>query len=301
MCLRIGYFADGPWAHRAFEKIIDDSSLNIEFICVRYSKRDPVLISYGKHYGIPVICESDINSEYFIKRMKRYNVDLFVSMSFNQIFKEEMINLPRLKTINCHAGKLPFYRGRNILNWVLINDEKEFGITVHYVDLGIDTGDIILQREYPITEYDTYATLLERAYVECAEVLYDAIKLLQEGKVKVIKQDSIDRVGLYCGMRTEGDEVLEWNQSSRDIFNFVRAICIPGPQALCFLKGKPLQINKVSLIEGAHEYKGICGQIIGKTSRGFYVKTADTMVEVLEYTYDGKILVGDRLQWRKSK
>jgi methionyl-tRNA formyltransferase len=65
-------------------------------------------------------------------------------MSFNQIFKSEIINLPRLKTINCHAGKLPFYRSRNILNWVLINDEKEFGITVHYVDEGIDTGDIIL-------------------------------------------------------------------------------------------------------------------------------------------------------------
>ncbi|MDR1522244.1 MAG: hypothetical protein LBS28_05280 [Streptococcaceae bacterium] len=85
-----------------------------------------------------------MNSKEVINLLKKYNADLFISMSFNQIFKSEIINLPRLKTINCHAGKLPFYRSRNILNWVLINDEKEFGITVHYVDEGIDTGDIIL-------------------------------------------------------------------------------------------------------------------------------------------------------------
>ena len=73
-------------------------------------------------------------------------------MSFNQIFRKDIINLTPIGIINCHAGKLPFYRGRNILNWVLINDEKEFGITVHFVDEGIDTGDIILQKTFPITD-----------------------------------------------------------------------------------------------------------------------------------------------------
>ena len=63
-------------------------------------------------------------------------------MSFNQIFDKELINIPPLGTINCHASKLPFYIGRINLNWILINDEKEFGITLHYVD----TGDIILQK-----------------------------------------------------------------------------------------------------------------------------------------------------------
>jgi methionyl-tRNA formyltransferase len=98
-------------------------------------------------------------------------------MSFNQIFREEIMNMPPLKTINCHAGQLPFYRGRNILNWALINDEKCFGITVHYVDSGIDTGDIILQRTYPINDADNYKSLLEVAYTECANILYDAIKI----------------------------------------------------------------------------------------------------------------------------
>jgi len=141
--ITIGYFADGPWAHRAFKKLIEDETIEIAFICVRYDTKDLILQNLGQTYDIDVLSAPNVNAPAFIALLRQYNADLFVSMSFNQIFKHEIIHLPSMKTINCHAGKLPFYRGRNILNWVLINDEKEFGITVHYVDEGIDTGDII--------------------------------------------------------------------------------------------------------------------------------------------------------------
>jgi methionyl-tRNA formyltransferase len=176
-------------------------------------------------------------------------------MSFNQIFKTEIINLPKYNTINCHAGKLPFYRGRNILNWVLINDEKEFGITVHFVDEGIDTGDIILQRDYQITDNDNYSTLLERSYIECSNILYDAIILFKNGNIEVKKQIDINHIGFYCSQRKVGDEILNWNQSSREIFNFVRAICKPAPMARSIINGKEMIINKIQLIKNAPEYK----------------------------------------------
>lgn len=293
--MKIGYFADGPWGHKAFEKIISDSSLKIEFVTVRYDKKDAILIQMAKENNIPIELSSNINSAEFLEKMKRYNVDLFVSMSFNQIFRTEMINLPKYKSINCHAGKLPYYRGRNILNWALINDEKEFGITVHYFDEGIDTGDIILQETYPITDEDNYATLLERAYDGCADVLYRAIKLIQKNEVRRIKQSDIDPIGMYCGMRKAGDEIIDWNQSSRDLYNFIRALCIPGPQATSWIEGKKIGINRARLIPGAHAYKNIPGQVIGKTKNGFVVKTGDTIIEIVEYSYDGKIKIGDRL------
>lgn len=293
--MRIGYFGDGPWAHQAFEKIVRDNSIEIAFVMVRFDKQDAVLINLAKENNIPIeLCEN-INSDEFINKVKRYQVDLFVSMSFNQIFKKRTIELPPMGTINCHAGKLPFYRGRNILNWALINDEKEFGITVHYMDTGIDTGDIILQRTYPITDEDNYGTLLERAYAGCAEVLYEALKMIQSGDVKVIKQADIDPVGMYCGMRQEGDEVINWNQTSRDIFNFIRAICKPGPQAISWIRGKRITINRARMVAHAHSYKNIPGQVIGKTADGFLIKTSDTMLEVIEYSYEGKIRIGDRL------
>lgn len=294
--MKIGYFADGPWAHKAFHKIISDDSIQIVFIMVRYDKQDPVLIDLADKNKIPVELCKNINSEDFMERVKEYQADLFVSMSFNQIFKKEMINLPKYGTINCHAGKLPFYRGRNILNWALINDEKEFGITVHYLDEGIDTGDIILQEIYPITDDDNYGTLLAKAYDGCADVLYRGIKMIQGGEVKPVKQTDIDPVGMYFGIRQPGDEIIDWNRTSREIFNFIRALSLPGPQAISWINGKKISINKSKMVPGAHKYINTTGQVIGKTKEGFLVKTGDTILEIVEYSYDGKIRMGDRLK-----
>ena len=294
--IKIGYFADGPWAHNAFQKMINDDSISIEFICVRYDTEDLTLYNYAKQYEIAYLKHKNINSKDFRSSVASYNCDLFVSMSFNQIFKTKIINIPPLKSINCHAGLLPFYRGRNILNWVLINDEKEFGITVHYIDKGIDTGDIIFQKKYTITDDDNYKTLLNRAYVGCAETLYHAVKLIQRDEVVVTRQAEIHPVGFYCSMRKEGDEFLNINMRSREIFNFVRSICKPGPMARILLNGKEMKLNKVEMIANAPVYKGISGAVLGKDKDGFIMKTGDSSIKVLEYEYEGVVKVGDRFQ-----
>ena len=108
-----------------------------------------------------------------------------------QILKAPIIKfrfLFPMKTINCHAGALPFYRGRNILKWTLINDEKSLGVTLYYMDEGIDTGDIILQSHCEINDNDNYATLFETAYKKCAEVLYQALKMLQRCEIEAISK-----------------------------------------------------------------------------------------------------------------
>ena len=292
--IRIGYFADGPWSHRAFEKLIKDETIEFAFIVPRSDTTDDTLLNYAKKYHIDYLHKVKINSKDFIEKAASYNCDLFVSMSFNQIFRKTIINLPPLKTINCHAGKLPFYRGRNILNWVLINDESEFGITVHYIDEGIDTGDIILQECHPITDQDDYKSLLDKAFVACSDILYRAIKKLQKGDFEVTVQSDIHPVGFYCGRRGEGDENLTWNQSSRDVFNFVRSICKPGPVARAMIKGKEMKINKVNLIKDAPTYKSTIGQIVGKSETGLIVKTLDSTVEITEYEYPDELKIGDR-------
>lgn len=296
MQLNIGYFADGPWSHLAFEKLIIDEHISISFICVRFDTKDETLKNYCDKYNIKYLKHENINSKDFINQISGFNCDLFVSMSFNQIFKTEIINLPKLKTINCHAGKLPFYRGRNILNWALINDEKEFGITVHYIDEGIDTGDIVLQRTYPIGDDDNYSTLLQVSYEECASILYDAIVLFKEEMVKPVKQNDINPIGFYCTQRQVGDEILNWNQTSREIFNFVRAICKPGPLARAFINGEEMKINKVEYIDNAPEYKCIVGAVIQKYESSFLVKTSNSFIKVTEFEYDGKFRVGDRFE-----
>ncbi|NAY91647.1 methionyl-tRNA formyltransferase [Muricauda sp. JGD-17] len=297
--LKIGYFADGPWSHQAFENMQASGLVEFAFITPRYDTKDTRLKEYAQKHGIDYILTPNVNSSDYLVKVSSYNCDLFVSMSFNQIFRKNVIDIPKYKTINCHAGKLPFYRGRNILNWALINDEKEFGITVHYVDEGIDTGDIILQRTYPITEEDNYKSLLEVAYVECAKILLEAVLMFQQGPVKGVDQKTIHPVGMYCGMRGIGDELIDWNQSSREIFNFVRAICRPGPMAISYLDGNEIKINQVRTIAEAPVYKGKPGQILCKTKEGsFLVKTKDSFVELLEY--EGKLRVGKMLKSKES-
>jgi methionyl-tRNA formyltransferase len=294
--IRIGYFADGPWSHEALKRLLLDDTLQVVFVCARNDSPDPILKDKARENGLDFITHPKINSDEFLGRMIKYDCDLFVSMSFNQIFRTALINLPTLKTINCHAGKLPFYRGRNILNWALINDEKEFGITVHYVDEGIDTGDIILQRCYSISDEDNYATLLERAYEGCATNLYEAIKIVQDGNVKVILQKDINQLGTYCIARKEGDERLDWNQNSRDIFNFVRAICRPGPIARTYLGDVEIKINKIQYLTNAITYKGVVGSVVGVDSDGFFVKTLDSLIKVTEWIGYSKPRIGDRFK-----
>jgi methionyl-tRNA formyltransferase len=293
--IRIGYFADGPWSHKAFEMLIQDDSIELIFIVPRSNTNDNTLKDFAFRHKIDYLFPVKINSNEFIETAKSYNIDLFVSMSFNQIFKEPILNVPKLGVINCHAGKLPFYRGRNILNWALINDEKEFGITVHYVDEGIDTGDIIKQQSYPISDKDDYNSLLEIAYVECALILYKAIKEIQVGNSKRILQNTIHPVGFYCGRRGPGDEIINWNQSSRNLFNFIRSINKPGPMATTLLDGNQIKINKARLISLAPIYICTPGQLLAKTKEGFLVKTADSYIEIFEIESNVVLKVGDKL------
>jgi len=294
--LRIGYFADGPWSHKALEKLLMDETIEIAFICARDDKPDEVLKLTSREQGIDFFSHPRINSIEFFNMVSNYKCDLFVSMSFNQIFKKPLFDLPALRTINCHAGKLPYYRGRNILNWVLINDENNFGITVHYIDEGIDTGDIILQYNYRIDDTDDYSTLLIRSYQGCSLILYDAIKLVQKGNVERLAQADIDPFGSYCTTRIEGDEVLNWGQNSRDIFNFVRAICLPGPQARTHLNGVEIKINRVSYLSNATKYKGIPGSVIGVDAETFLVKTLDSFVRVIDWSGCLMPKIGDRFK-----
>ncbi|MBD1136486.1 methionyl-tRNA formyltransferase [Pelagibacterales bacterium SAG-MED49] len=296
MKLKIGYFADGPWSHKTFEKLIKDKDIEILFICGRNNSKDKILKDYAKLHNIDFLTHKNINSNQFINIIKKYNYDLLVSMSFNQIFKKKIINSSKYKIINCHAGELPFYRGRNILNWVLINDEKKFGISVHYVDENIDSGDIISQKVFKVTDRDNYNTLLNKSYKECASILYDTICKFKKGLVKARKQKSIHPYGSYCPKRKVGDEIINWNQSSRDIFNFVRAICKPGPMARAFINKKEMKINKTEYLKNAPAYKCTIGTILWKSKNHFFVKTKDSFIKIIDYEFDKNIKVGDTFE-----
>jgi len=278
--LNIGFFGDGPWADKTLKKISKDNKFSISFIISRFEKPDLKLKKWSKKLGVDFISFKNINSPQALAKIKKYDADLFVSMSFDQILKKEIISLPQMGFLNCHAGALPFYRGRNILNWALINDEKEFGVTVHFIDEGIDTGDIILQKKRPISDRDDYSTLLIKAESLCAECLYEAIAKVESGNFKRIKQKSIHPQGSYFFKRKEGDERINWNSSSRDIFNFVRALTDPGPCAQTFHNKKKLKLRKVKIPKISNVYLGKPGEVVLKRSKYVFIKTEDSVIKL---------------------
>jgi len=302
--MNIGYFADGPWAHKALELI--SPIVNIAFIVPRYDTQDPYLEAWARNNNVPFIPHPNVNSDEFLNIISKFDAELFVSMSFNQIIKERLFNYPKNGFINCHAGALPFYRGRNPLNWVLINGESHFGITVHFIDQGIDTGDIIEQKLYPIDENDNYGSLLEKAHFLCGEVLFSALRSIIDGTVNSRSQTEIAPVGSYFGRRINGDERIDFSWSANRVHNFVRGISVPGPCARCLGPNGELAFLKTELIANAPCYIATEGEVIGKDHLGILVKVGDSFIRVqkvanisssgeLESPYCPQFKVGTRL------
>ncbi len=278
--MKIGYFGDGVWAHQALDRILESNDIQVVFIVARFDKPDTVLRKYAERLGIAFFLHENVNSSEFVRLVRDCTPDLNVSMSFNQILKEDILRSAPLGFINCHAGSLPFYRGRNILNWALIHGSTQFGVTVHHIDSGIDTGDIIVQKFAAITEADDYRTVLDKAVVLCAETLFEALTLIAKGRAPRILQSSIHPVGFYCSRRGPGDEWLDWSWNSSQVHNFVRAISPPGPGARTCVGGKETAILATRMIPQAPIYLDKAGTVVGRDSEGCVIKTGDSTIYV---------------------
>jgi methionyl-tRNA formyltransferase len=279
--MRIGYFGDGPWATIALEKLAPRDDVEIAFIVPRYHSLDDGLTVWAERLDVPLKIVKNVNYQDFVDWVRQQKVDLLVSMSFDQIVRGSIRDTAPLGFINCHAGALPFYRGRNTLNWAIINGEERFGVTVHHIDDGIDTGDIIIQRFDDISPTDDYGTILTKAETLCAETLVEAIVGIAADNAQRTEQASIHPVGFYCGRRRPGDEWIDWSWTSERIHNFIRGITSPGPGARTRKKEKEIALLRSGLIENAPAYLGTCGEVIGIDSDGIVVKTGDTTLRLL--------------------
>lgn len=303
--MRIIYFGDGPWAHKALDLILE-KGFDVVKVVVRNDKKDQVLLDIAKSHGIDAGWHPNINSVEFLSTLKSQNIVIAVSMSFNQIVRKNTLDFFPLGFINCHAGKLPNYRGRNILNWALINDEKEIGVTCHYIDEGIDTGDIILQKTFPVVDSDDYRSVLKKAIDLCPEVLLESMEMIRNGTALRQPQPA---EGTYFVQRKIGDEFIDWSWSARRVFNFTRAIANPGPQAYTWLEYSGehtlVRINKTAMIQGAVDYICTAGAVVGIRDGKPVVKCGDNTLILLEYEIEhpkkNKLRVGDRLGLNTNK
>ncbi len=204
--------------------------------------------------GIRVFTYDKIKLE-GVNDMKELSPDLMVTCAFGQILSREILDIPRLGVINVHASLLPKYRGASPIHYAVLNGEKQTGITIMKTDIGIDTGDIILQKSIDIGERETCGELFERLSVLGAKCLIDALELMECGKAVYRKQD--DSAATLTKMIRKEDALIDWNKSAAEVFNAIRAFN-PAPSAFTFLDGLPLKIFEAEINCGA----GLPGEII---------------------------------------
>tara|TARA_B100000035_G_C21018274_1_gene562944 strand:+ start:969 stop:1868 length:900 start_codon:yes stop_codon:yes gene_type:complete len=274
---KVGFFGDDIWAHNTVKLLSKDKSINVKFICGRYFTKDKTLKKISNRKKIKFLKVQNVNSSNFYKFLKNQDVDILVSMSFDQIFKKKIIELVKGNIINCHAGKLPFYRGRSVLNWVLINGEKEFGITTHFINNKIDQGKIINQNIFKIRKKDNFKSLLKKCHKHCALLLYKTVKQIQNKNYNALPQSKFSKNFSYFRKRGKGDEILDLGLKSDRIRNFVRGLVKPGPYARIRLKNNEILIKKVTIINNKIK-STLKNQFLNLKRDKLYFKTIDNKI-----------------------
>lgn len=240
-------------------------------------------------YNIPLYKEMNINTGDFVSKVKLINPDLIISVNFSQLLKSEIIGIPPRGCINTHASLLPKYRGRAPLNWAIINGEKATGVTVHYINEGIDTGDIILQERINIGEEEYIGDLLEKVKKIYPKLVDEAIDMIEENRVIRTKQNR--KEGCYCGKRTPKDGQIDWNLSAREIYNLIRAVSKPYPGAYTYVKDSKFTIWRASLDSKVPVNNVIPNGTIQMIDDGYmFIKVKDGVLKLESFEMAGEEL-----------
>tara|TARA_B100000575_G_scaffold71534_1_gene55656 strand:- start:23 stop:919 length:897 start_codon:yes stop_codon:yes gene_type:complete len=292
--ISIGFFGDGKWAENLLEKLILDKTIFINFVCLRFNPSNQDLERLSKNNKIKTFKFKNVNSISSVKLLNQFDSDLFISMSYDQIFKEKVIDMPKYEIINCHAGKLPDYRGRNIINWAIINGDKTYGITTHFVDKKIDNGKILIQKQYRILDKDNYNTLLNKTYKRCTKVTLETIKKFQKNKLNPRSQKLFSGKRRYFKKRTSQDEFVDWEKTNLEIHNFIRGISPPAPGAKSKLGKNIIRFYKSSIFTKYKKRKNDkIGKIIKKTNKSIIISCIKGTIKILDWRTNAEISEGD--------
>jgi methionyl-tRNA formyltransferase len=149
---------------------------------------NPSITSFAEQNGIECYFLRSPNDKNFIDKLKRMNVDVIINQG-QSILKKKLLSTPRIGVINRHNALLPKNRGRLTPFWVLYKREKETGVSIHFVDEGIDSGDIIVQERFPVKEKDNFNTLAKKNYQVADKAMIKALELLEKGDFQLKKND----------------------------------------------------------------------------------------------------------------
>ena len=244
--MRIVFMGTPDFAVETLEKIIENG-YEVVAVVTQPDKpkgRDkklspPPVKECALKHNLTVLQPQRARDEAFVQELKRYNPDVIVVVAFGQILPESILHMTKYGCINVHASLLPQYRGASPIQWAVIDGCKKTGVTTMLMDEGIDTGDILMVREYELARKETGGSLFDKLSLLGAELLIETLKGMETGSIKPIKQDN--EKSSYVKMLTKAMGHIDFAKNANEIERLIRGLN-PWPSAFTYMNKKMLKI-----------------------------------------------------------
>ena len=236
-------------------------------------------LKYGLEVLQPIRIKSD---EEFITHIQSLNPDVIVVVAFGQILPKSVLDIPKYGCINIHGSLLPKYRGAAPIQWSIINEDPITGVTIMYMNEGMDTGDMILKKEMIISDQDTYETLHDKMKEVGANTLIEAMPII-ESLGSRIKQD--EEEATYAPKIEKSLGEIKWNNNTSTVDALIRGVT-PWPGGYTYYKGEVMKVWRAKKIQTCVE--GAPGAILGVDKDGILVKTLDGALIIEEIQMPNK-------------
>jgi methionyl-tRNA formyltransferase len=245
--------------------------------------QSPPVKQFALEQGLPVLQPVKVNTPEFVETLRQMAPDAIVVVAFGQILSAKVLAIPRIFCVNVHSSLLPKYRGAAPINWAIMNGETESGVTTMKMDVGMDTGDVLLSRKVAIKDTDTAQTLHDVLSLEGAALALETVCRLERQDLTPVPQDHAQ--ASYAPKLKKEDGLISWNQSATAIRNLVRGL-EPWPGAYTFYKSKRLKVCTVEISAG--EPTDIAGTILWLSDYGIEVGAGGGRIIITELQPEGK-------------
>ncbi|MEW8014800.1 MAG: methionyl-tRNA formyltransferase [Candidatus Sedimenticola endophacoides] len=232
--------------------------------------------------GGAVFQPRNFRDEADLARLEAHRADLMVVVAYGLILPQRVLDAPRLGCINIHASLLPRWRGAAPIQRAIQAGDAASGITIMRMELGLDTGPMLLKRVCPIAPEETGGSLHDKLSLLGAEALMEALPGIAAGGIGAQPQD--DAQANYARKLEKAESRIDWRQGAREIERQVRAFN-PWPVAQADLDGQPLRIWEAVALEGAQETPG---RVLDESRRGIDVATGDGVLRITRLQMPGK-------------
>jgi len=263
----------------------------------RGRKRTPSPVKEtAMNLGYSVIQPSSVRTVEFSNCIEKHTPDFIVVIAFGHIIPKNILNIPQIATINIHASLLPKYRGPAPIQWAIINEEKETGVTTMLMDEGMDTGDILLSSKLEIAPDDTSKSLHDRLAVLGADLLLQTMNTFETGAINPTPQDHSQAT--YAPMLKKNDGRINWEKPANALEAFIRGMT-PWPGAFTFHEKKRLKIFRAKTI--VMDTEASPGSVIKGFPDELWISTGKGVLTIMELQSESgkRLLVKDFLRGYK--